>query len=74
MAAAITAVNALTSSGFSMAGLVAAAAGNDAARIASMYAVARSVPLGIAALALIGAREPRPLAALAVVMDPAGHI
>ena len=42
--------------------------GNEAARIASMYAAARSIPLAIVILALIGARATRPLTALAIVM------
>ncbi len=67
-AAAMTAVNALTSAGFSIAGLVSVPPGNEAARIASMYAAARSIPLALVILGLISARASRPLTALAIVM------
>jgi ABC-type transport system involved in cytochrome c biogenesis permease subunit len=68
-AAAMTAVNALTSAGFALAGVVATLPGPSAsARSFALYAAARSVPLAIAVLALVALRATRPLAALALTM------
>jgi hypothetical protein len=68
-AAVMTAINALTSAGFSIAGLVSVVPqGNETARVYAMYAAARSLPLAAVVLALVFARSTRALAALAIVM------
>lgn len=69
IAAGVTAVNALTSAGFSVAGLLAPLpAGQEGAHVFAMYAAARSLPLAVGVLWVIAARSVRGLWALAWVM------
>ena len=69
IAAVVTAINALTSAGFSLAGLVTTLPSNNAsAKVFAMYAAARSLPLAAAVLWLIYARSIRTLGHVAIIM------
>jgi len=69
IAAVVTAINALTSAGFSLAGLFTALPTDDAAaKVFAMYAAARSLPLAAAVLWLIYARSIRTLGHVAIIM------
>jgi len=68
-AAIVTAINALTSAGFSAAGLMATFGGtNPSARVFAMYAAARSLPLAAATLWLVYVRSIRELGAMAILL------
>jgi hypothetical protein len=65
--AIITTASAFTSAGFSLAGLRGAGEAGDA-RIASLYAAARSLPLAVVSLAALFAGSHEWLGAVAVTM------
>ena len=68
-AAIVTVINAFTSAGFSVAGVIATLpSSNPSARVFAMYAAARSLPLAAAVLWLVRVRSTRTLGTLAFVM------
>jgi hypothetical protein len=68
-AATMTMVNATTSAGYSLVGLLSVPMpSNESARIFALYAAARSVPLALAVFWLVAVRSVRALGTLAAVL------